>query len=104
MIQLVLTTFADDKTAADIVRTLVTEKLAACGTIIPGARSIYLWKEALEDVSEVVVVFKIATSNHALFSRRLEELHPYEVPEIISLSPVQWNESYGRWILESSTK
>ncbi len=101
MIRLVLTTFADGETAARIVKTLVSERLAACGTILPGARSIYLWNGVLEDNEEAVVLFKIATSNQEVFSRRLTELHPYEVPEILSISPVDWNEAYAWWVVSS---
>lgn len=101
MIRLVLTTFADGETAARIVKTLVSEKWAACGTILPGARSIYLWNGALEENEEAVVLFKIAASNQEAFSRRLTELHPYEVPEILALSPVDWNEAYARWVVSA---
>jgi periplasmic divalent cation tolerance protein len=102
MIRLVLSTFPDGDTAARIVRLLVSEKLAACGTILPGARSIYFWEGAVEDNLEVLVIFKIAAANEGKFIGRLGELHPYEVPEIVSISPSQWNESYGRWIAGAS--
>ena len=98
MIRIVLSTFADADSAANVVRSLVSEKLAACGTIIPGARSIYFWKGVLEDNAEALVIFKIAAVNEGEFIRRLGELHPYDVPEIVSLSPSKWNETYGRWV------
>ena len=98
MIRIVLSTFADSDSAANVVRSLVSEKLAACGTILPGARSIYSWKGVLEDNPEVLVIFKIAAANEVEFIRRLDELHPYDVPEIVSIPPSQWNEAYGRWI------
>ena len=99
MIRIVLSTFADADSAAQAVRSLVLEKLAACGTIIPGARSIYSWKGVLEDAPEVLVLFKIAAANEDDFIRRLGELHPYDVPEIVSIPPAKWNEAYGRWVV-----
>ncbi len=39
--RIVLATFGSEEDAARVVRILVEEKLAACGTMIPGARSIY---------------------------------------------------------------
>ena len=99
MIRIVLSTFADGDSAAQVVRSLVSEKLAACGTIIPGARSIYFWNGALEDSAEVLVIFKIAEANEGRFIGRLAELHPYEVPEIVSISPGKWNEAYGRRVV-----
>ena len=102
MIRIVLSTFADGDSAAQVVRSLVSEKLAACGTIIPGARSIYCWKGVLEDNPEVLVIFKIAAANEDEFIRRLGELHPYDVPEIVSILPAQWNVAYGRWVIDNS--
>ena len=46
MIRLIFTTFANAEDAAKAVRTLVEENVAACGTILPGARSIYRWFKA----------------------------------------------------------
>ena len=103
MIRIVLSTFADADSAAQAVRSLVSEKLAACGTIIPGVRSIYSWKGVLEDAPEVLVLFKIAAANEEHFISRLGELHPYDVPEIISILPEKWNEAYGRWVVGNSS-
>ncbi|MFA7233121.1 MAG: divalent-cation tolerance protein CutA [Terrimicrobiaceae bacterium] len=102
MIRIVLSAFADSDSATRAVRSLVSEKLAACGTIVPGARSIYLWKGVLEDNAEVLVIFKIAAANEERFIRRLGELHPYDVPEIVSIPPARWNEAYGRWVAGNS--
>lgn len=99
MIRVVLTTFSDQETAAHIVRTLVSENFAACGTILPGARSIYRWKETIEDAAEVVVLFKIAAAGEDAFIKRLAEIHPYDVPEVISFEPSCVHEAYARWVL-----
>lgn len=102
MIRIVFSTFADADSAAQVVKTLVSERLAACGTMIPGARSIYEWEGRLEDSAEVLVIFKIATTGEQDFFKRLRELHPYETPEMVSLTPSQWDEAYGRWVLKNS--
>jgi len=100
MIRVVLTTFSDQETAAKAVRALVSENFAACGTILPGARSIYRWKETIEDSAEVVVLFKIPAAGEDDFIRRLVEIHPYDVPEVISFEPSRVHEAYARWVLE----
>ena len=101
MIQIVLTTLPDESSAAVIVRELVEKKLAACGTILPAARSIYRWKDAIEDTAEVVVIFKIPAGHFSPFSSTLKSLHPYETPEIIALNPADASEAYARWVLDS---
>ncbi len=98
MIRLVLTTFANSEDAATAVRKLVEEKLAACGTIVPGARSIYLWKGGMEDTAEAVVFFKTTTEKLPALEVRLRELHPYETPEIIALEPTGVSTAYAAWV------
>lgn len=99
MICLVLTTFGNEGDAARVVRMLVEEKLAACGTLLPGARSIYRWQGKIEDAAEVVVILK--TSRFSELQERLTALHPYETPEILTLDPAALSEPYAKWVEES---
>lgn len=98
-IELGLSTFASEEDAARVVRALVEEGLAACGTILPGARSVYQWKGGIEESPEVVVLFKLAAANREAFALRLAELHPYQVPEIVFLGPSGVSGPYRAWVL-----
>jgi len=100
MIRVVVTTFSDEATAAAAVRTLVAERLAACGTIVPAARSIYRWKDRIEDSAESIVLFKTTRAAYSAFETRLRELHPYETPEILAFDPAAAGESYACWVEE----
>jgi periplasmic divalent cation tolerance protein len=102
MIRFVFTTFSAADAAAAAVRTLVEEKLAACGSILPGVRSIYRWQGSVEDASEVMVIFKTSEARYQEFEQRLIGLHPYEVPEIVSVEPEAVAEKYAAWILQST--
>lgn len=99
MIRIALTTFPDESAATNAVRTLVSDGLAACGTILPGAQSIYRWQGKIEESNEVVVIFKLAAAQADAFSCRLKELHPYDVPELVFLKPGALDPSYERWVL-----
>jgi len=101
MIRLVLTTFANAQDAAKAVRTLVEANLAACGTILPEARSIYRWKDAIEDSSESVVLLKTSVERFPDLEEKLRAIHPYETPEIIALDPVAVSKDYADWVLRS---
>lgn len=94
--RIVLTTFGSEEDAARVVRILVEEKLAACGTMIPGARSIYTWEAAVHDEREVLVLLKTAAFEP--LAARLGELHPYETPEIVALNPAEVSGKYLAWI------
>lgn len=98
MIRLLLTTFADQGAATTVVRQMVEEKLAACGTLVPGARSIYAWKGRIEEAEETVVYFKTSAAKLPALAARLKALHPYDTPEIISLDPGHVSARYAAWV------
>ncbi|HLB34492.1 MAG TPA: divalent-cation tolerance protein CutA [Chthoniobacterales bacterium] len=100
-LKLILTSFADEKTAVDVIRCLVKEHLAACGTLIPNALSIYSWQEKIEETKEVVVLIKTPQSLAERCMKRLAELHPYEVPEIITMEPSSVGTSYLDWVVKT---
>ena len=94
----VLSTCSTADEAAKIARRLVEKKLAACVNLLPGVRSIYRWKGAVEDSKEVLLLIK---SRRELFDElraELEKLHSYEVPEVIALQIVAGAESYLGWM------
>jgi periplasmic divalent cation tolerance protein len=100
---LVLSTFPDADTARRIGATLVEEKLAACVNLLPQIESIYRWKEAVETSREVLALIKSTTWKYQLLEARILKLHPYEVPEIISLRIDAGHLPYLRWIDQSLT-
>jgi periplasmic divalent cation tolerance protein len=95
---LVLTNFPDADTARKIGRTLVEEKLAACVNLVPQVESIYQWKGAVETASEVLALIKTVIGKYQALESRLRELHPYEVPEIISFRIDSGLLDYVRWV------
>jgi periplasmic divalent cation tolerance protein len=101
MIHVVLTTFANAEDAAKAVRTLVDEQIIACGTILSGARSIYRWKDAIEDTEESVVLLKTSAERFPALEERLRAIHPYETPEIIALDPTAVSKDYADWVIGS---
>ena len=98
MVLLVFCTFPDADTAAAVTKTLVGEKLVACGTILPGARSIYEWEGKMEDASEVLVLFKTAGPAYAKLEKRLLKLHPYDMPEIVAIEAGAASKAYAAWV------
>lgn len=95
---LLITTFSDETTAAAIIRQLVEERLVACGTMIPKAKSIYEWQGKIEESNEVVVFLKSTTFLQSVCIERLKRLHPYEVPEIMAIQPAAVDEAYAAWV------
>jgi periplasmic divalent cation tolerance protein len=98
MVLLVFCTFPDADTAAAVTKTLVGEKLIACGTILPGARSIYEWEGKMEDATEVLVLFKTVGPAYAKLEKRLLKLHPHDMPEIVALEAGAASKAYAAWV------
>lgn len=98
MVLLVFCTFPDADTAAAATKTLVGEHLVACGTILPGARSIYEWEGKVEDVAEVLVLFKTTGPAYAKLEKRLLKLHPYDTPEIVAVEAGAAAKAYAAWV------
>jgi periplasmic divalent cation tolerance protein len=96
--RLVLTTFSHPGDAARIIHSLVEEKLIACGTLLPQARSIYSWQGKVHDREETVVLLKTAEDRLPELEKRLKALHPHEVPEIIAIPPDSVLPEYAVWI------
>jgi periplasmic divalent cation tolerance protein len=98
---LVFSTFANEADAARVVRVLVEERLIACGNLLPGARSIYRWKDGVADEREVVVLMKTRKQDWTALLSRLHELHPYDTPECIAVRLAAGAPKYLAWLEES---
>jgi periplasmic divalent cation tolerance protein len=98
MVVLVTAPTADK--AAEIARVLVEEKLAACGNVLPGIRSIYRWQGEICDEGEALLLLKVPRKRLQELSDRVVKLHPYEVPEVIGLPIEGGNEKYIDWIIQ----
>lgn len=97
---IVLTTLAADANAADLARTLVEERLAACVNILPAMTSIYRWKGEIEQDREQQLVIKTSAGTIEALRARLRELHPYELPEFLVLRAAA-SSAYLTWIREN---
>src|SRR5271157_2992929 len=95
-------TVPNEETASLIAERLVGDKLAACVNIVPGIKSIYTWKGQVCRDSELLCVIKSRASLFADIEKAIREVHPYEVPEIISLPIGEGHGAYMRWIVDST--
>ncbi len=101
MFSMVVGTFPDEETAKDIIRTLVDERLIACGSLFP-CTSIYTWEGKTEENGEVMAVMKTRTSLADDVCARIVGLHPYDVPEAVSVPIGTGHLQYLEWIADST--
>jgi len=100
---LVLTTVPDEKTGHSISKELVKERLSACATISAASQSFYWWQDKISSEKEHILFIKTKATLFTDLEKKIEEIHPYEVPEIIALPFFQGSAKYLNWI-EKETK
>ena len=94
----VFSTCSTIEEAEQLARRLVDAHLAACVSVMPGVRSFYRWKGAVEQAAECLLVIK---SSRDLFDRlrlELEKAHTYEVPEVLAVPVVEGSANYLNWL------
>ena len=99
----VLTTLASPDEAHQFVRTLLERRLIACGTLMPGAKSLYRWQGKISEEQEVVVLLKTRAARLETLRIAFAELHPYKVPELLALPVEAGLEKYLEWINSETT-
>ena len=100
----VLVTAGSADEAARIARTLVEERLAACGNVVGPIRSIYRWQGAVEEADEHLLVLKARAADVAALEARVRTLHSYDVPEVIALPVVGGSAAYLAWLADATSR
>lgn len=96
--RIVLTTAGSREEAERLARTLVDERLAACATLLPSARSIYRWEGRVESAEETLLLLKTEESRLEPLEHRLHELHSYTTPEFLVLRVDSGSHAYLNWL------
>lgn len=85
-----------------LAQALVAERFAACVNRIPNLTSTYRWQGKVEVDAEELLVIKTTEANVEKLKKRIVELHPNEVPEVLVLSVEDGLDTYLGWVRESS--
>ncbi|HWC05612.1 MAG TPA: divalent-cation tolerance protein CutA [Gemmatimonadota bacterium] len=99
---LALTTCPDEGTARRIASALVDERLAACVNIVPDLTSVYRWEGAVETAPECLLLVKTRQERLEALRQRLDELHPYDLPELVAVPVDGGSPAYLRWVVEET--
>ncbi|MBM3813517.1 MAG: divalent-cation tolerance protein CutA [Acidimicrobiia bacterium] len=94
----VLSTCESEEEARKLARHLVEKRLAACVNVVPGARSVYWWKDQVEEAAEFLLVIKSRRDLLQRLSAELAKVHSYQVPEVIALTVVDGSRRYLEWL------
>ena len=94
----VLVTTPSAEVAAALARALVEARLAACGNVVPGLRSVYRWEGKVCDDPEALLVLKTTRARFEALRDEVLRRHPYEVPEVVALPVVAGSAPYLAWL------
>jgi periplasmic divalent cation tolerance protein len=98
---LVMCTCPTREVASAIATALLEERLAACINQLPGVKSLYRWEGRIEDDEELLLLIKTTAERFPALEKRVRNLHPYDVPEIIGLPLTAGSDDYFEWIRNS---
>lgn len=93
-----MTSLPPSADAAAFVGALLDARLIACGTLLPGARSLYRWEGRVEDAAETLVLLKTTAEQLPLLREHIPSLHPYQVPELLALPCTDGLPAYLEWV------
>lgn len=94
----VLCTCPDRSISESIAARVVEEDLAACVNVVPGITSTYMWQGQLHQDGELLLLIKSDRARFDALRDRVQELHPYQVPEIIALPVTDGLPAYLDWV------
>lgn len=103
MYSTVLITTPDHGSAKSIAQAVLERRLAACANYFP-IKSLYWWKERIEEADEFILLLKIRTEDFEGLKQLVLKIHPYEIPCIVRYDIVEGHENYLNWIKESTAR
>jgi periplasmic divalent cation tolerance protein len=101
---LVLTNLPDREAALRLAHALIERRAAACVNVLSECTSVYRWQGKVEAASEVPVLIKTTSAAYAALEQTVRALHPYELPEIITVSLAGGLTEYLQWIEAETTE
>ncbi len=92
---------APQKQAGKIAERIIEEKLGACAQVLPKIESYFWWEGEVQHESESLILVKTTQRAQEKIEALLEEIHPYDVPELVFLPITGGLQAYLSWIEES---
>ncbi len=98
---IIISTYPDKSSISKFAQKIVQSKLVACVNYTK-ISSVYSWDDKIENSSEYLAIFKTSSKNKSKLKKEIQKYHPYDVPEIAEISVNSINDSYLKWIIDST--
>ena len=84
--------------AKTVARELISNRLAACVNILDHMQSLYWWEGKVEESAEVVVLAKTRAELLPALTERVQAVHSYDCPCIVSWPITNGHQPFLDWI------
>ncbi len=101
MYSIALTTAPSREVAMTLARTMVDRRLAACVNVLP-CTSVYRWEGAVQQEEEHLMVIKTRRTYIDDIRDLLENEHPYDLPELVSMEVEDGSADYLKWLRDET--
>ena len=91
-------TVPNKKEGKEIAKKLVERKLVACVNIIDNVESVFSWDGEMSEAKEAMMIIKTKKDLFDKVQFIIQELHSYNVPEIIALPILLAEDTYLKWV------
>ncbi len=96
-----LTTVGDEEQGNLIAGELVRRRQAACVNMVPGVKSFYRWEGKVCHDAEILLVIKTLDTEVDAVTATIQELHEYDLPEILAFDVARGEPGFLEWIAGS---
>jgi periplasmic divalent cation tolerance protein len=100
---IVMTTVPTLEQAQELAERMVKRRLAACVNILPAMTSVYEWKNKLETGQEHLLLIKTRSGRYRDLETEILSMHPYELPEILTIPIQSGLSSYLHWLFAQTS-
>lgn len=84
--------------AKRIAAALVEKRLAACVQIVGPISSTFRWEGRVQDAEEYLLLCKAPGERLEEATALIEQLHSYDVPEVLAFEVAHGSRSYLEWV------
>ena len=103
-IKIIQTTIDSIKIAESISELLVSNNASPCVQIISNVKSVYRWKNKLEQSSEILLLIKTIPEKIQQCKDIILKYHNYDIPELVVLDGDIIRDDYEAWFIEHCRK
>lgn len=99
-----VTTVGDEEQGNLLARELIARRQAACVNMIPGVKSFYRWQGKICHDGEYLLIIKTLEGEFEAVKSTIQELHSYDLPEILAFGISRGEQGFLDWIAASLDK